>query len=125
MEERRWRYVCLSGRSSPPFGRTIQAIVIPSITDRGQQGNYLVSIKPQSQPTSNQLTYFPSSELPLDPLARFSDLFLTRSRWRAEEVGPFLDDISIDRKERDRLLLKYARAVTAPDGTYYTARTIK
>jgi sister chromatid cohesion protein DCC1 len=71
------------------------------------------------------LTYFPSFELPLDPLARFSDLFLTQSRWRAEEIGPFLDDIAIDRKERDKLLLKYARAVATPDGTYYTARTMK
>ncbi|KAF9648550.1 hypothetical protein BDM02DRAFT_3155665 [Thelephora ganbajun] len=88
-------------------------------------GNYLVSTKPQSHPPSNQLTYFPSSELPLEPLARFSDLFLTRSRWKAEEIAPFLDDIAIDRKERDKLLLKYARALTTPGGTYYTSRTIK
>lgn len=108
----------LSVRRSP-------AIVTQCIADGGKQGNYIVSTKPQSQPTSNQLTYFPSSELPLDPFARFSDLFLTRSRWRAEEIGPFLNDIAIDRKERDKLLLKYARAVTTPDGIYYTARTIK
>ncbi|KAF9792717.1 sister chromatid cohesion protein Dcc1 [Thelephora terrestris] len=88
-------------------------------------GNYLSSTKPQSQPPSNQLTYFPSSELPLGPLARFGDLFLTRTRWKAEDIGPFLDDIAIDRKERDKLLLTYARAVPAPDGTYYTSRTIK
>jgi len=88
-------------------------------------GNYLVSIKPQSHPPSNQLTFFPSSELPLEPLARFGDLFLTQSRWRAEEIAPFLDDIAIDRKERDKLLLKYARGLTTPDGTYYTSRTIK
>ena len=90
-----------------------------------QQGNYLASTKPQSYPPSNQLTYFPSSELPLEPLARFGDLFLTRSRWRAEEIAPFLNDIAIDRKERDKLLLKYARALTTPDGAYYTSRTIK
>jgi len=88
-------------------------------------GSYLVSTKPQSRPHSNQLTYFPSSELPLEPLARFNDLFLTRSRWRAEEIAPFLDDIAIDRKERDKLLLKYARALTTPEGTCYTSRTIK
>ena len=97
-----------------------------SAVDHGQQGNYLTSIKPQSYPPSSQLTYFPSSELPLEPLPRFNDLFLTRSRWKAEEIAPFLDDIAIDRKERDKLLLKYARAITTPnDGTYYTSRTIK
>ena len=92
---------------------------------RPLQGNYLTSEKPQSQHPSNQLTYFPSSELPLEPLARFNDLFLTRSRWGAEEIAPFLDDIAIDRKERDKLLLKYARAVTTPNGTCYSPRIIK
>lgn len=100
-------------------------VVVVFIAECGQQGNYLASTKPQSYPPSDQLTYFPSSELPLGPLARFSDLFLTRSRWKAEEIAPFLDDIAIDRKERDKLLLKYARALTTPDGTYYTSRTIK
>lgn len=125
MEECCWRYVCVSGGSPPALSEATQVTVTRFIADRGQQGNYLVSTKPQSQPASRQLTYFPSSELPLEPLARFSDLFLTRSRWRAEEIGPFLDGIAIDRKERDRLLLKYARTVTTPDGAYYTARTTK
>ena len=106
--------------------RPFQLAFSVSTTHRGQQGNYLTSTKSQSHPPSGQLTYFPSSELPLEPLARFNDLFLTRNRWKVEEIAPFLDDIAIDRKERDKLLLKYARAITTPDdGTYYTSRTIK
>ena len=100
-------------------------VIVSLIVDPGAQGNYLVSTKPQSQPPLDQLTYFPSSELPIEPLARFNDLFITRNRWKAEEIRPFLNDIAIDRKERDKLLLKYARTVTAPDGTYYTPKTIK
>ena len=68
------------------------------------------------------LVYFPSSALPSEPAARFTDLFLTRQRWKAEEIAPFLSDIVLDHKERDKLLLKYARAVTDSEGVWYTAR---
>ncbi|KAI0051203.1 hypothetical protein FA95DRAFT_1485775 [Auriscalpium vulgare] len=79
-------------------------------------GNYLTAL-------SGRLTYFPLSELPTDPAARFTDLFITRARWRAEDVTPFLIDIAVDAKDREKLLLKYARAVTDNEGVWYTART--
>jgi sister chromatid cohesion protein DCC1 len=65
--------------------------------------------------------YYPRSALSLDPAARLGQLFATRSRWRAEDIEPFLTDIAIDSKERDRLLLKYARAIT-DNGVWFTAR---
>ena len=68
------------------------------------------------------LTYFPSFQLPIDPAARFTDLFLTRPRWKADEISPFLADIVVDAKERDKFLLKYARAITDAEGIWYTAR---
>ncbi|KAI0915788.1 hypothetical protein AcW1_003710 [Taiwanofungus camphoratus] len=85
-------------------------------------GNYLSNLEPLKEPPTTVLTYFPSSQLPIDPAARFTDLFLTRSRWRANEIAPFLADICIDTKERDKFLLKFARAVTDTEGVWYTAR---
>lgn len=67
------------------------------------------------------LRYFPSAELPVEPAARFGDLFLTRSRWKGEDIAPFLVDIALNSKERDKLLLKYARAITDSTGIWYTA----
>lgn len=72
--------------------------------------------------SSELLTYFPSSALPSDPTARFSDLFLTRPRWRAADIAPFLADIVTDSKERDKLLFKYARTVPEDGGVVYVAR---
>ena len=53
---------------------------------------------------------------------RFTDLFLTRERWKAEDIAPYLSDIAVDTKDLDKLLLKYARALTDNDGLSYTAR---
>ena len=53
---------------------------------------------------------------------RFADLFLTRERWEAEHIKPYLSDIAVDPKDLDKLLLKYARALTDKDGSWYTVR---
>ena len=84
-----------------------------------RQGNYLRNTSDVSGAT---LSYLAASTLPTDPAARFAELFLTRPRWKSDEVVPFLSDIAVNSKERDRLLLKYARTVTTPEGTWYTAR---
>ncbi|GJE95859.1 sister chromatid cohesion protein Dcc1 [Phanerochaete sordida] len=83
-------------------------------------GNFLANPAPFTQ--APLISYFPASELPADPASRFADLFLTRPRWKADEITPFLADIVVDNKERDRLLLKYARAITDKAGVWYTAR---
>ncbi|KAJ7638890.1 hypothetical protein FB45DRAFT_904169 [Roridomyces roridus] len=78
-------------------------------------GNYLAS-------SDMQLTYFPCSASPVDPTSRFTDLFLTRPRWKADEIVPFLSDIAVSTKERDKLLLKYGRATTDSQGVWYTKK---
>jgi len=80
-------------------------------------GNYIV---PGIDDIS--LKYFPASGLPVDPAARFAELFLTRARWSADEITPFLSDIAVNSKERDKLLLKYCRAISSTQGVMYTAR---
>ena len=52
----------------------------------------------------------------------FTDLFLMRERRKAEHIKPHLSDIAVDSKDLDKLLLKYARALTDKDGSWYTAR---
>lgn len=84
------------------------------------QGNYIC----RSSQEGRTLAYFPSSELPVLPSDRFSDLFLTQSRWRADEIAPFLKEIAVDSKERDKLLMKYARTMTDSEGQiWYTSRS--
>ncbi|KAJ7180177.1 sister chromatid cohesion protein Dcc1 [Mycena crocata] len=84
-------------------------------------GNYLAS--PATLNTGETLVYFPSSALPVDPPSRFVDLFLTRPRWKAEDIAPFLSDIAINTKDRDKLLLKYTRATTdKKEGICYTKK---
>ncbi|KAG2078863.1 hypothetical protein BDR04DRAFT_996880 [Suillus decipiens] len=83
-------------------------------------GDYLRNLSSNGEEAT--LTYFPSSTLPVDPAARFVELFLTRQRWKHEEIEPFLLDIAVNSKERDKLLLKHARALTDTEGVWYTAR---
>ncbi|KAF9495387.1 hypothetical protein BDN71DRAFT_1447540 [Pleurotus eryngii] len=88
-------------------------------------GNVLLSASTMSaygDDATTTLQYFPASQLPTDPPARFAELFLTRTRWRTDDITPFLSDIAVNTKDRDRLLLKYARAVNDKDGIWYTAR---
>ena len=84
------------------------------------QGNYIEEESLGMDKTF--LKYFPASVLPVDPAARFSDLFLTRSKWKVEDLSPFLSDIAVNSKERDKLLLKFCRTVTDSQGIRYTAR---
>ncbi|KAG7096867.1 hypothetical protein E1B28_004274 [Marasmius oreades] len=83
-------------------------------------GNYLLG---SGYDGTDTLTYFPASSLPTEPAPRFAYLFLTRSRWKSEDITPFLSDIAVNSKERDKLLLKYARPTTTSDGIWYTSRT--
>lgn len=83
------------------------------------KGNFIVS-----RPLGNSLlTYLPASTLPAEPAARFANLFLARPRWTGEDISPFLEDIAVNAKERDKLLLKYCRTVTDSGSIWYMART--
>ncbi|CAK5275615.1 unnamed protein product [Mycena citricolor] len=90
-------------------------------SDAHHQGNYL-AVAGSFDDGTEQLKYFPSSELPVDGASRFVDLFLTRPRWKAEEIGPFLSDIAVSSKDRDKLLLKHTRATTDSTGVWYTKK---
>ncbi|KAH9083683.1 hypothetical protein EDB83DRAFT_2330521 [Lactarius deliciosus] len=92
----------------------------PSTSLQLLTGNYLCASSPFC--SSTMLSYFPCAGLPVDPVARFSDLFITRPRWKAEDIVPYLSDIAVDSKDLDKLLLRYARALTDKDGLWYTAR---
>ena len=80
------------------------------------QGN-IVEVSPSTIPSRYTLEprykYFPSSTLPLDPAKRFKDLFLTRNSWNIKQLEPFLDGIAVDKKERDKLLMKFTRSEPA------------
>lgn len=80
------------------------------------KGQYLLHPAPSAQqprgPSSEPLTisYYPASELPLDPPARFQELFLTRPSWTLPDLEPYLQDVAYDAKRREALLLRFARA---------------
>ena len=67
---------------------------------------------------------FPVHALPLHPPTRFADLFLTRPRWRPEEIIPFLRGLMRDgdTKERDKLVAKFVRVVREKEGTWWYPR---
>ena len=71
-------------------------------------------LQPFSSSNTALVSHFPCAELPTDPAMRFVDLFFTCERWkaRAEDIKPYLSDIVVDTKDLDKLLLKYARALT-------------
>ncbi|ORX37246.1 sister chromatid cohesion protein Dcc1 [Kockovaella imperatae] len=73
------------------------------------KGNHLT----QTDLRNTTITSFPVHELSLDPATRFSDLFLTRPKWLAEEMKPFLRGLvrDGDDKARDKLVGKYVRVV--------------
>ncbi|KEP54434.1 sister chromatid cohesion protein DCC1 [Rhizoctonia solani 123E] len=87
-------------------------------------GNYLSTpvLHTKYGEPSNTLLYYPRSALPTDAAQRFQALFLTRAKWKVEDIGVYLEDIAVDKKERDRLMLKYTRQLTEPDGVWATAR---
>ncbi|KAF8756959.1 Sister chromatid cohesion protein Dcc1 [Rhizoctonia solani] len=87
-------------------------------------GNYLSTPLPHTKygEPSSTLLYYPRSALPTDAAQRFQTLFLTRPKWKAEDIAIYLEDIAVDKKERDRLMLKYTRQITEPDGVWVTAR---
>lgn len=93
------------------------------------RGLYIEFPAPPTPSTSNvprTIQYYPKSLLPLDPAPRFQELFLTRSQWYLDELEPFIEDLSVDSKRREALLLRYARAkkvkLDKDEVTVYSAR---
>ncbi|WWC70958.1 uncharacterized protein I206_104910 [Kwoniella pini CBS 10737] len=94
------------------------------------EGEYLISNGPINSITFNSLndnkfiTHFPLSSLPIQPLQRFTDLFLTKSKWNPEEILPFLKGLTCegDIKSRDKLIVKFVRVVKEKDGIWWYPR---
>ncbi|KIR53055.1 sister chromatid cohesion protein DCC1 [Cryptococcus gattii Ru294] len=92
------------------------------------EGEYLLSPPPPSALSfaspSPLISYFPLASLPLQPAERFAELFLTRQRWRPEEMAPFLRGLTRDgdSKGRDKLVAKFVRIVKEKDGTWWYPR---
>ncbi|KAG8919857.1 hypothetical protein FRC01_001066 [Tulasnella sp. 417] len=87
-------------------------------------GNFIDITDPQySSRTGPRFKYFPASGLPTVPAERFKDLFLTKTSWKGPELTPFLQDIAVEKKERDRLLMKFTRTSTDASGVvWYSSR---
>ncbi|WWD05076.1 hypothetical protein V865_003147 [Kwoniella europaea PYCC6329] len=90
------------------------------------EGEYLLTPKPLTTSTtfsssSSLISHFPISSLPLQPSERFSDLFITRPKWRPEEIIPFLKGLTRDGdvKSRDKLVQKFVRVVKEKDGSMW------
>ncbi|KAI9021100.1 sister chromatid cohesion protein Dcc1 [Hyaloraphidium curvatum] len=59
------------------------------------------------------ITFFPKTDLSLDPATRFRQLFDRRQRWSESEFVPFVEDLAPTKKALDALLLKFARVSSA------------
>lgn len=77
------------------------------------RGQYLLDDK-----DGNTIIYFPRTSLPSDPPARFQDLFLTREKWEADEMRPFIEDLVPEgqKKKLDAMIIKYVRVQKMPNG---------
>ncbi|KAN0109286.1 hypothetical protein V8E52_009470 [Russula decolorans] len=49
----------------------------------------------------------------------FMTKWVTRERWKAEDIKPYMSDIAVDTKDLDKLLLKDARALMDKDSSWY------
>ncbi len=87
------------------------------------QGDYLINI-PTTLSHTPTIISFPAHSLPLHPITRFADLFLTRPRWRPEDMAPFVRGLTRDgdTKERDKLVAKFVRVVKEKEGIWWYPR---
>ena len=99
---------------------TLETILTPY-----EKGDFLLNL-PLSTTSHLGATIVPFSNhsLPLHPATRFADLFLTRPRWRPDEMAPFLRGLTRDgdTKERDKLVAKFVRVVKEKGGVWWYPR---
>ncbi|KAJ9474311.1 Sister chromatid cohesion protein DCC1 [Pseudozyma hubeiensis] len=101
---RTWHESCLS----PDFRDLAQLDLLSGYYILTPSPSPSVSLYPN--PASIKIQFFSYHELPADPAARFQDLFLTRPSWLAVDLLPFIDDLALNDKKKDGLLLKFTRA---------------
>lgn len=74
------------------------------------------------QITEKYIYYFPVNQLSTEPPQRFAALFSEKPLWSLEEIEAFLDDLAPTKKEKETLLLKFARAHKNQNTTLYGSR---
>ncbi|CAO3612565.1 unnamed protein product [Mucor hiemalis] len=74
------------------------------------------------QVTEKYIYYFPVNQLSTEPPQRFAALFSEKPLWSLEEIEAFLDDLAPSKKEKETLLLKFARAHRTQNTTLYGSR---
>lgn len=89
-------------------------------------GEYLLDDPPPTAFATpcKHIRHFPVYTLPMHVATRFTDLFLTRARWRPDDMAPFLAGLypEGDSKARDKLVAKYVRVVKEKDGSWWYPR---
>ncbi|CDR88981.1 uncharacterized protein SPSC_06672 [Sporisorium scitamineum] len=101
---RTWHDSCLS----PDFSDLAHLDLLSGYYILTPSPSPTVSLYPN--PASVKIQFFSTHELPTDPAARFQDLFLTRPSWLAADLLPFINDLALNDKKKDSLLLKFTRA---------------
>ncbi|ORY25957.1 sister chromatid cohesion protein Dcc1 [Naematelia encephala] len=89
------------------------------------EGDHLLVDPPPAVTSQPRLIVpFPLYQLPLNPATRFADLFLTRPKWRPDDMIPFLKGLyrDGDSKERDKLVAKFVRVVKEGQGAWWYPR---
>jgi sister chromatid cohesion protein DCC1 len=122
------RFQASRGESDPVLMSIIDCrlnLDLGSRTD--DQGEHLLTAPEGSArllSSAPSITPFPVYTLPLQSAIRFADLFLTRPRWRPDDMTPFLKGLyrDGDSKERDKLITKFVRVVKEKEGTWWYPR---
>lgn len=79
-------------------------------------GLYITHETIKIQKPEKYIEYFPINELSTDPPQRFATLFSEKPLWSAEEINPFLEDLAPEKKQKEILLLKFARTHKTNNG---------
>ncbi|KAI9488097.1 sister chromatid cohesion protein Dcc1 [Zychaea mexicana] len=92
------------------------------------QGLYVVTERAATtavfhqQRTQTYISYFPLSELSVDPTQRFASLFAEKKQWTPEQILPYIQDLAPDQKARDALLLRFTRTLRSNGQILYGSR---
>ncbi|OBZ81941.1 Sister chromatid cohesion protein DCC1 [Choanephora cucurbitarum] len=97
-----------------------QEVFVPKI--EYIQGLYVMHTSTKLHQVENFVQYFPVHELSTDPAQRFAALFAEKPLWSLEEITPFLTDLAPQKKDKEHLLLKFARPHRNQTTTLYGSR---
>jgi len=69
--------------------------------------------------------YFPEEELPDTIQDRFAVLFQTKSKWKQEEIMPYVVNVAVSVQNASLLLTKHSRVHTVQGIKYYSSKHAK